>query len=58
MAIDLFGLAEADVRQRFPDVYQWVLETVKPERDVRPVERPMRISMPGSGGYLGKPGQI
>jgi hypothetical protein len=33
MAIDLFGLAEADVRQRFPDVYQWVLETVKPERD-------------------------
>ena len=33
MVIDLFGLAEADVRQRFPDVYQWVLERMKPERD-------------------------
>jgi hypothetical protein len=33
MVIDLFGLSEADVRQRFPDVFQWVLERVKPERD-------------------------
>ncbi|MGH7046432.1 MAG: class I SAM-dependent DNA methyltransferase [Stellaceae bacterium] len=33
MVIDLFGLSEVDVRQRFPDVYQWVLERVKPERD-------------------------
>ncbi len=33
MVIDLFGLAEAEVRQRFPEVYQWVLERVKPERD-------------------------
>jgi len=32
MVIDLFGLTEADVRQRFSDVYQWVLERVGPER--------------------------
>jgi hypothetical protein len=33
MVIDLFGLTETDVRQRFPDVYQWVLERVAPERE-------------------------
>lgn len=33
MVIDLFGLSEADVRQRFPEVYQWLLERVKPERE-------------------------
>src|SRR5205807_1293118 len=33
MVIDLFGLTEPEVRQRFPDVYQWVLERVKPERE-------------------------
>lgn len=33
MVIDLFGLSEAQVRQRFPEVYQWVLERVKPQRD-------------------------
>ncbi len=33
IVIDLFGLTEAEVRQRFPEVYQWVLERVKPERD-------------------------
>jgi hypothetical protein len=33
MVIDLFGLTEAEVRQWFPDVYQWVLERVKPERE-------------------------
>jgi hypothetical protein len=32
--IDLFGLSEAELRSRFPQVYQWVLERVKPERDV------------------------
>lgn len=32
-AIDLFGLSENEVRDRFPDIYQWVLERVKPERD-------------------------
>jgi hypothetical protein len=33
MVIDLFGLTEAAVRQRFPEVYDHLLRTVKPERD-------------------------
>jgi hypothetical protein len=33
MVIDLFGLTESEVRDRFPEVYQWVHERVKPERD-------------------------
>jgi hypothetical protein len=33
MVIDLFGLTEAQVRDRHPAVYQHVLEHVKPERD-------------------------
>ncbi|GGI69368.1 hypothetical protein GCM10007973_03110 [Polymorphobacter multimanifer] len=33
MVIDLFGLSEAQVRQRFPEVYQHLLVTVKPDRD-------------------------
>lgn len=33
MVIDLFGLDEKEARQRFPEVYQHLLDTVKPERD-------------------------
>ena len=33
MVIDLFGLAVEEVRSRFPEVYQWTLNRVKPERD-------------------------
>ncbi len=33
LVIDLFGLEAADVRKRFPEVYQWVHDRVKPERD-------------------------
>ena len=33
LVIDLFGLTDSEVRDRFPEVYQWVLERVKPERD-------------------------
>ncbi len=33
LVIDLFGLDVDDVRQRYPAVYQWVYERVKPERD-------------------------
>ncbi len=33
MVIDLFGLKADDVRHRFPEVYQWLYERVKPERD-------------------------
>lgn len=33
MVIDLFGLSEQAVMDRFPEVYQHLLTTVKPERD-------------------------
>jgi SAM-dependent methyltransferase len=33
MVIDLFGLEAMEVRDRFPEVYQHILQTVKPERD-------------------------
>ena len=33
MVIDLFGLTIEEVREQFPEVYQHVLTTVKPERD-------------------------
>jgi hypothetical protein len=33
LVIDLFGLSAIEVRDRFPAVYQWVVERVKPERD-------------------------
>ena len=33
MVIDLFGLTEADVRKRFPAVYQHVFDNVRPERE-------------------------
>ncbi len=35
LVIDLFGLTEAEVRQRFPAVFQHLLHYVKPERDGR-----------------------
>ena len=31
--IDLFGMQAEEVRARFPEVYQWVVERVKPDRD-------------------------
>ncbi len=33
MVIDLFGLSSDEVLRRFPEVYQWVSDRVKPERD-------------------------
>ncbi len=33
MVIDLFGLTAEQVRAKFPEVYQWVHDRVKPERD-------------------------
>lgn len=33
--IDLYGLQAEEVRDRFPAVYQWVSERVKPERDAK-----------------------
>lgn len=34
MVVDLFGLGEMEIRQRFPRLYQHLLSTVKPERDL------------------------
>jgi len=31
--IDAFGLSAQELRERYPTVYQWLLERVKPERD-------------------------
>ncbi|MDZ4761695.1 MAG: type IIL restriction-modification enzyme MmeI [Alphaproteobacteria bacterium] len=33
MVIDLFGLTDAEARERYPEVYQHLLATVKPERE-------------------------
>jgi hypothetical protein len=33
--IDLYGLSADETRQRYPAVYQWVMERVKPERDAK-----------------------
>ncbi|MGC8703189.1 MAG: type IIL restriction-modification enzyme MmeI [Thiomonas sp.] len=33
LVIDLFGLTAEQVRSRYPAVYQWLIERVKPERD-------------------------
>jgi hypothetical protein len=33
LVIDLLGLEAEEVRHKYPEVYQWVLERVKPERD-------------------------
>ncbi len=34
LVIDLYGLSDVEVRTRFPEVYQWVFDRVKPERDL------------------------
>jgi hypothetical protein len=36
MVIDMFGLDESSIRQKFPEVYQHLLLHVKPERDHNP----------------------
>jgi hypothetical protein len=33
MIIDLYGLTIEEVRAGFPEIYQWIVERVKPERD-------------------------
>ena len=33
--IDLFSLAADEVRDRFPEVFQWIHDHVKPERDAK-----------------------
>ena len=33
LALDFFGLTEEELRQKFPEAYQWLYERVKPQRD-------------------------
>jgi hypothetical protein len=33
MVIDSFGLSSDDLRKQYPEIYQWLYERVKPERD-------------------------
>jgi len=40
LVIDLFGLSAEEVRECYPEVFQWVHDRVKPERDHNP--RPSR----------------
>ncbi|MGC9457593.1 MAG: DNA methyltransferase, partial [Halothiobacillaceae bacterium] len=39
MIIDLFGLGIDEVRERYPAVYQWLLDRVKPEREQNRAKR-------------------
>jgi hypothetical protein len=43
LVIDLFGLSEEQVRHKFPAVYQWILDRVKPEREVNSRESYKRL---------------
>ncbi len=43
MVIDLFGLSEKEVRQQYPEIYQHLLSTVKPERDANRRESYKRL---------------
>jgi hypothetical protein len=43
MVIDLFGLEAEEARDRFPEVYQHVLRSVKPERDANNRESYKRL---------------
>ncbi|PWR23930.1 class I SAM-dependent DNA methyltransferase [Zavarzinia compransoris] len=48
LVIDLFGLSAGEVQERFPAVYQWVLEQVKHEREAK------RESSKDSAAYADK----
>lgn len=65
LVIDLYGLEIEQVRSRFPAVYQWLLDRVKPDRDQnsRPRRRElwwrfaedqprMRVSLEGTERYI------
>ena len=52
MVIDLFGLSSEQVRRQFPEVYQWVYDLVKPERDQN-----RRASLQENWWIFGEPDQ-
>lgn len=40
MVVDLFGLCGSEARNRFPQVFQWLMERVKPARDGQAAKSP------------------
>ncbi len=57
LVIDLFGLTADEVRGRYPEIYQWVLERVKPERSGRaPQTAPGAASGPDHDRDVQRPG--
>ena len=50
MVIDLFGLDSEDVRRRFPEVYQRLIQTVKFDREAQHAKSPTR----DAAEYLGR----
>ena len=56
MVIDLFDLGEVEVRRTFPDVYQYLLTQVKPERDAQAQRSPTpdALSYAATWWQLGK----
>lgn len=53
LVIDMFGLNVDDVRAKFPAAYQWLLERVKPERDLN-----NRASYRNNWWYFGEPRRV
>lgn len=45
MVIDLFGLDAEEVRERFPEVYQHILQSVKPQRDEQALKSPTKDAL-------------
>lgn len=58
MVIDLFGLSEAEVRSRFPAVYQHVMDKVKPEREAKASASPDSAAYARLWWLHGKPRQL
>jgi hypothetical protein len=58
MVIDLFGLAEREVRERFPSVYQFLADRVKPERDAKASSSPDSAQYARMWWLHGKPRPI
>ena len=55
MIIDLFGLTEEEVMDKYPDVYQWIYTRVKPERDARATRSKDSAQYAAKWWLFGKP---
>jgi hypothetical protein len=55
MAIDLLGLTAEEVREEFPEVYQWIYTRVKPERDAKAYQTKDYATFAKKWWLFGKP---